>query len=51
MTENEELRFNAAECERMADATKDEQDKRAWAAMAEWWRRLIRSNPSHPPAE
>jgi hypothetical protein len=39
---SDEFRRNAAECQRMADKTADEGDKRAWLRLAESWLRLIR---------
>jgi hypothetical protein len=48
MNSNEEFRANAAECERMADATKNPGDKRRWMKMAENWLRMIA--PARPNA-
>ena len=41
MNSNDEFRANAAECQRMADATKNPGDKRRWMKMAENWLRMV----------
>lgn len=41
MNNNDEFRANAAECQRMADATKNPGDKKRWLKMAENWLRMI----------
>lgn len=41
MNSNDEFRANAAECQRMADATKNSGDKKRWMKMAENWLRMI----------
>ena len=42
MNKLDEFRANAAECQRMAEATKNEADKRRWLQMAESWLRMIK---------
>ena len=42
MNSSDEFRANAAECRRMADATKNAGDKRRWLQMAESWLRMIK---------
>jgi len=42
MNNSDEFRANAAECQRMADATKNAGDKRSWLQMAESWLRMIK---------
>ena len=42
MNNSEEFRANAAECQRMAEATKNPGDKRRWLQMAESWLRMIK---------
>ena len=42
MSRSEEYRANAAECQRMADRTRNEADKRGWLKMAASWLRMIR---------
>lgn len=41
MNNNDEFRANAAECQRMADATQNPGDKKRWLRMAENWLRMI----------
>jgi hypothetical protein len=40
----DEFRRNADECQRMANKTSNEDDKRAWLRLAESWLRLIRTS-------
>lgn len=40
MRKSEEYRVHAAECQRMADATVNQDDRRAWLQMAESWLRM-----------
>lgn len=42
MNKFDEFRANAAECERMAEATKNPADKKHWLKMAESWLRMIK---------
>ena len=49
MSKSDEFRRNAAECQRMANKTSDDGDKRAWLGLAESWLRLIR--PGVPGTE
>ena len=42
MTDDEEYRRHAAECQRMAAATQNQDDKGRWLQMAESWMRMIR---------
>jgi hypothetical protein len=40
MNKSDEYRANAAECERMAQVTHSDNEKRTWLEMAESWHRL-----------
>ena len=42
MNRSDEYRRNAEECQRMADATSSESDKRSWLRLAESWMRMVR---------
>lgn len=46
MTNDNEFRAHASECQRMADATKNPADKRRWLQMAETWLRMIKTRQS-----
>ena len=48
MTQSDEYRANAQECERMAGITTNPADKVTWLQMAADWLRLI---PSPPPSD
>jgi hypothetical protein len=48
MTQSDECRANAQECERMAGITTNPADKVTWLQMAAHWLRLI---PSPPPSD
>jgi hypothetical protein len=39
MSKNDEYQANAAECERMAQAARDESERRTWRQMADSWLR------------
>jgi hypothetical protein len=41
MSKSDEYRRNAAECQRMAESTRNEGDRRSWLRLAESWMRLI----------
>ena len=41
MSDSAQYRAHAAECQRMADQSKDLDDKRRWLEMAERWMRMI----------
>jgi hypothetical protein len=41
MSDSVEYRAHATECQRMADQSKDIDDKRRWLEMAERWMRMI----------
>jgi hypothetical protein len=41
MSRTDEYRRNAAECQRMAESTRDEGDKRSWLRLAQSWLRLV----------
>jgi hypothetical protein len=38
----DEYRRNAQECQRMADSTSNESDRRSWLRLAESWMRMVR---------
>jgi hypothetical protein len=42
MTRADEYRRNADECQRMADNTSNDHDRRAWLRLAESWMRMVR---------
>ena len=42
MSKNDEYRANAAECQRMAEKTKNPGEKQTWLEMAGSWLRMIR---------
>jgi hypothetical protein len=42
MSKDDEYRRNAAECKRMADASRNETDKESWLKMSESWLRMVR---------
>jgi hypothetical protein len=42
MSRSDEYRRNAEECQRMADNTANESDKRSWLRLAESWMRMVR---------
>lgn len=42
MNRFDEYRRNAEECQRMADNTTNESDKRSWLRLAESWMRMVR---------
>jgi hypothetical protein len=42
MRKADEYRANAAECQRKADATRNQDEKEAWLRVAQAWLRLIR---------
>jgi len=44
VSKSDEFRRNADECQRMADRTSDDGDKRAWQRLAQSWLRMIRPN-------
>jgi hypothetical protein len=48
MNPSEELRWNAAECFRLADSTADPKDKARWRRMAESWLEMARR--AEPPS-
>ena len=48
MDESDEYRAHAAECERMAQATIREDDKRQWLRLAQSWLGLIRTAERTP---
>jgi hypothetical protein len=41
---DDEYRAYAAECQRLADRTQNDDDKRTWLRLAEAWLRMIRRN-------
>ena len=41
MGKNDEYRANAAECQRMADITRNPKDKQTWLEMAQHWLHMI----------
>jgi hypothetical protein len=41
MTKPEEYRFNAQECERMAESSLNSNDRAAWLRLAKRWLRMI----------
>jgi hypothetical protein len=41
----DEYRRNAAECQRMAESTRNETDQRSWLRLAESWLRLLSGEP------
>ena len=45
--DEEQYRAHAAECQRMADASAREDDKRQWLSLAQSWLELIRHR-EHP---
>lgn len=47
MTRCDEYRRNAEECQRMADNTSNENDRRAWLRLAESWMRMVRKESGH----
>jgi hypothetical protein len=44
MTRDDEYRANAIECQRMADFSRDPNDKATWLKMAASWLRMIRGD-------
>jgi hypothetical protein len=53
MSRTNEYRRNAAECQRMAESTRDEGDRRSWLRLAQSWLRLVsdaRREDSSPDA-
>ena len=44
MTDDDEYRRHAAECNRMAASTRNDNDKSRWLKMAESWMRMVRSD-------
>ena len=42
MTREDEYQRNAAECQRMAAYTRNEDDRRRWLKMADSWTQMIR---------
>jgi len=48
VSKSDEFRRNANECQRMADRTSNDGDKRAWLRLAQSWLALIR--PDDPTA-
>jgi hypothetical protein len=42
VSKSDEFRRNADECQRMADSTSNDGDKRAWLRLAQSWLALIR---------
>jgi hypothetical protein len=45
MSKSDEYRANAAECQRMADVTRNLADKQTWLEMAASWLRMIPAAP------
>jgi len=39
--EIEEISLNVRQCQRMADCSRDDQDKRSWQALADKWRQML----------
>ena len=50
MNKDAEFRRNAAECKRMADTARSEDDRSSWLKMSESWLRMIRG-PSRSAQE
>jgi hypothetical protein len=50
MSRSDEYRRNAEECQRMADNTSNDHDKRAWLRLAESWMRMVRKEAQRHPA-
>ena len=48
MSNDEEYRRHAAECQRMAEGTRNEHDKSRWLKMAENWMRMVVDKGSGP---
>jgi hypothetical protein len=42
MSKSDEYRAHAAECQRMADNSRNSSDKQTWLELAESWLRMIR---------
>jgi hypothetical protein len=42
MSKNDEYRANAAECQRMAEITKNPAEKQTWLEMAASWLRMVK---------
>ena len=51
MNRSDEYRRNADECQRMADNTSNENDKRAWLRLAESWMRMVRREAGQAAAD
>ena len=39
--DTDEISLNARQCQRMADSTRDEQDKQRWQTLADKWRQML----------
>ncbi len=39
--DTDEISLNARHCQRMADATRNEQDKQRWQTLADKWRQML----------
>lgn len=39
--DTDEISLNARHCQRMADSTRDQQDKQRWQTLADKWRQML----------